>query len=87
VGLFAEPNSLCLIDELRQNGLRAGLHFATSRKMRTPKVLNHNFWDSYLMLFGKKYEKLYLFMGPANKNTTNYTNKRHFRGVGSNQKT
>ncbi|MHC4751183.1 MAG: hypothetical protein ACYTFW_15095 [Planctomycetota bacterium] len=30
----------------------------------------------------KKYEKLYLFMGPANKNVTTHTNKGHLRTVG-----
>jgi hypothetical protein len=33
----------------------------------------------------KKYEKLYLFMGPANKNITTHTNIRYFSALGNKQ--
>jgi len=34
----------------------------------------------------KKYEKLYLFMGPANKNTTTHTGSRYYRAIGGDEK-
>jgi hypothetical protein len=79
VGLFAEPGVLCLIDALNQNRLRVEPRFAISRNVGTPQTAQPQILGPLLLCYSaKKYKKLYLFIGPANKNTTNHTDKGHF---------
>lgn len=79
VGLLAEPGVLCLIDALSKKRLRAGPRFAISCNVATPQSAQPQILEPLLLCYSaKKYKKLYLFIGPANKNTTNHTDKGDF---------
>ena len=62
MGLFAKPSLLCLIDGLRQNGLRAGPHFATSRKMRIPQSAQPQILEQLPYVIRQRNMKNFIFL-------------------------